>query len=93
MNDEERAIYETGAPIKKPVEKQLVTAITLENGTEYYLYSDGNLYERDNSGNLKQLDRLNPASQAVIDRIMNKLNGGKTDVVRTARSEDRSIEF
>ena len=70
-------------------DKTLITIITSENNKEYYLYSDGNLYERDNKGNLKQLDNITEESKNVIKKIMNKFSSGKTDVIRKESSQER----
>jgi hypothetical protein len=70
-------------------DKTLITIITSENNKEYYLYSDGNLYERDNKGNLKQLDNITEESKNLIKKIMNKFSSGKTDVIRKESSQER----
>lgn len=70
-------------------DKTLITIITSENSKEYCLYSDGNLYERDNNGNLKQLDNITEESKNLIKKIMNKFSSGKTDVIRKESSQER----
>lgn len=67
---------------KSEDEKYLVTSvISEENKKEYFLYSDGNLYEKDNEGNLVRLDNVSPESKKIAEKIMKNFRPGKTDVV------------
>lgn len=70
-------------------DKRLITVITSENDKEYYLYSDGKLYEKDNEGNLKQVDNITEESKKLINKIMNKFSPGKTDVIRKESNQER----
>lgn len=62
-------------------EKFLVSEITSQTNKIYYLYSDGNLYEKDSEGKLKKIDDLNSESKKLIQAIMNNFRPGKTDVI------------
>ena len=52
MDNIEKIIYETGGVKKTKKNKTLVTRITSESDKDYYLYSDGNLYEKNDIGEL-----------------------------------------
>ena len=70
-------------PPKNEEDRYLVTSvISEENNKEYFLYSDGNLYEKDNSGNFVILDNVAPESKKIIEKIMEKFKPGKTDIIR-----------
>ncbi len=67
---------------KNSEEKYLVTSvISEENKKEYFLYSDGNLYEKDNEGNLVKLDNVSAESKKIAKKIMENFKPGKTDVI------------
>lgn len=59
----------------------LVTELSCENGKTYFLYSDGNLYEKSEDGNHRKLDRLNEENKVIIKRIMERLRPAQTDVI------------
>ncbi len=82
MDNIEKIIYETGGVKKTKKNKTLVTRITSESDKDYYLYSDGNLYEKNDIGELVVLDKLNPNSKQIIDKIMQKYKSiRKIDIV------------
>lgn len=66
---------------------KLVTEIVSEDEKVYYLYTDGNVYEKDTEGNFKMLDNLNPESQKILAKIMNRFKPGRTDVVTPETKE------
>lgn len=78
----------------------LVTQISCENGKTYFLYSDGNLYEKSEDGNHRKLDRLNDENKDIIKRIMERLRPARTDVINKSLNkgkprnltEDKTIE-
>lgn len=78
----------------------LVTQISCENGKTYFLYSDGNLYEKSEDGNHRKLDRLNDENKDIIKRIMERLRPARTDVINKSlnkgkprnSTEDKTIE-
>ena len=78
----------------------LVTELSCENGRTYYLYSDGNLYEKSEDGNHKKLDRLNEENKVIIKKIMERLRPAQTDVINKSlykgkkrnSDEDTTIE-
>ncbi len=84
---EENVIPKKKIIVDSEDEKYLVTSINVENDKEYFLYSDGNLYVKDNTGNLKRLDNVTPESKALIKKIMENFKPGKTDVVKTEKSD------
>lgn len=86
-NEQKNFSYETGKMGKEPEEKKVITKITLENGKDYFLYSDGKIYEKNEKGTLVQLDNLNLESQKTIDKIMNKLRSVEFDVVRRPNND------
>ncbi len=91
-NEQKNFSYETGEINKEIEEKKVITKITLENGKDYFLYSDGKIYEKDEEGNLVQLNNLNSESKKTIDKIMNKLRSTKFDVVRKpSNNEEREL--
>ncbi len=75
----------------------LVTEITSQTNKKYYLYSDGNVYEKDGEGKLKKLDDINPESKKLIQVIMDNFRSGKTDVInenegKKTKKQKNSIE-
>lgn len=78
----------------------LVTQISCENGKTYFLYNDGNLYEKSDDGNHKKLDRLNNENKDIIKKIMERLRPARTDVINKSLykgrirhiDEDKTIE-
>ncbi len=66
----------------------LVTKITLENGKVYFLYSDGNLYEKDANGEMKILDNLNEENKQTIDKIMERFKAPPIDVIDNERNDN-----
>lgn len=78
----------------------LVTQISCENGKTYFLYSDGNLYEKSEDGNHRKLDRLNAENKVIIKRIMERLRPARTDVINKSltkgkmrnQDDDKTIE-
>lgn len=93
---EEIKIPEKEILSKNEEERYLVTSvISEENNKEYFLYSDGNLYEKDNDGNLVILDNITPESKKIIEKIMDKFKPGKTDVIEQEKinnSRKKEIE-
>lgn len=93
---EEIKIPEKEILSKNEEERYLVTSvISEENNKEYFLYSDGNLYEKDNDGNLVILDNITPESKKMIEKIMDKFKPGKTDVIEQEKinnSRKKEIE-
>ncbi len=76
-------VPQKGMKTKNSEEKYLVTSvISEENKKEYFLFSDGNLYEKDNEGNLVKLDNVSPESRKIVEKIMENFKPGKTDVIR-----------
>ncbi len=78
----------------------LVTQISCENGKTYFLYNDGNLYEKSEDGNHRKLDRLNAENKVIIKRIMERLRPARTDVINKSltkgkmrnQDDDKTIE-
>lgn len=77
---EENKIPKLEMPPKNYQERYLITSIVLNNNKEYFLYNDGNLYERDNSGKLIKLDNITSESKELIKKIMQNFKSGKTDI-------------
>lgn len=74
---------------KSEDEKYLVTSVTSEeNSKEYFLYSDGNLYEKDNEGNLIRLDNISPESKKIAEKILQNFKPGKTDVIHPEKGKN-----
>lgn len=72
----------------------LLTEITCENGKTYYLYNDGNLYEKSDDGNHKKLDKLNEGNLELIQKIMERFKPAKTDNITepvTKRKRDNTV--
>lgn len=73
---------------------KLVTQVTLENGTVYYLYSDGNLYTQEN-GKLAKVQNLTDGNKKIIEKIMSLYKPAKTDVIdkditgKTKKTEEK----
>lgn len=82
-------IPENGIQTKNEEEKYLVTSVVSEeNNREYFLYSDGNLYEKDNEGNLVKLDNVSPESKKIAEKIMQNFKSGKTDVINPEKGNN-----
>ena len=67
----------------------VVTELSCENGKSYFLYSDGNLYEKSEDGNHKKLDRLNAENKEIIKKIMERLRPARTDVINKSLYKGR----
>ena len=67
----------------------VVTELSCENGKSYFLYSDGNLYEKSEDGNHKKLDRLNTENKEIIKKIMERLRPARTDVINKSLYKGR----
>lgn len=90
-NIEEIKLPEGKVSLKSGEDKFLVTSIVSEeNNKEYFLYSDGNLYERDNNGKLIKVDNVAPESRKIVEKIMKNFEPGITDVVDPEKSNKPS---
>lgn len=65
---------------KNNQEKYLITSVVSEENKEYFLYSDGKLYEKDDNGKLQMVDNVTSESKELIKKIMENLKPGKTDI-------------
>lgn len=77
---EENKIPKLEMSQKNNQEKYLITSVVSEDNKEYFLYSDGNLYEKDDNGELRKLDNITPESKDLIKKIMQNFKSGKTDI-------------
>lgn len=60
-------------------ELHLVTSVIFNN-TEYYLYSNGKLYTKNESEQFIELDDTTEQGRKLIKEIMNMFKAGKTDI-------------
>ena len=72
-------------------EIKLVTQVTLESGKVYFLYSDGNLYTREDEKLIK-LDNITTENKKIIEKIMELYKPAKTDVIDRNLAEDKIQE-
>lgn len=87
---EENRIPKLENTVRDEQEKFLVTSVILEeNNKEYFLYSDGKLYEKDNEGNLVRVDNDTPESKKIVEKIMGNFKPGKTDVVQNENNSHK----
>ncbi len=77
---EENKIPNLEMPPKNNQEKYLITSVVSEENKEYFLYSDGKLYEKDDNGELRIVDNVTPESKELIKKIMENFKPGKTDI-------------
>lgn len=76
-------------------EIHLITSVISEDNKEYFLYSDGNLYEKNSEGKLIKLNNVRPESQQLIKKIMQNFKAGKTDIYEPGNNSpitDKKIE-
>lgn len=72
-------------------EIKLVTQVTLESGKVYFLYSDGNLYTREDEKLIK-LDNITTENKKIIEKIMELYKPAKTDVIDRNPAGDKIQE-
>lgn len=66
---------------KKSMDAKLVTIITGIDNRKFYLYDNGQIYEKGINQNLIKLNPNSKVDKIIIDKIFNRFRNVKTDVI------------